>query len=643
MVKGSEIIMLEGLRVASQNWFGRIVMGLVMGFIAITFAIWGVGDVFRGFTSSRLARVGSGEVTVEAYKASYQNELRRIQQRLRRNVTNEEARAAGLDLQILERLITDVALDQKAHALGLAIGDDTILRQLESEKAFQGPDGKFNATAFKNAIRDSGYTERGFLQDQKTNALRHTLTDLVSGGVEPPKLMIEAIYRFRNEARAIDWLLIPATSAPAPAAPSDEELKKYFSDHEQTFRARETRKITLLAATLAASAKPADVPEADVRKLYDEVKAQRYGTAEKRHVRQIVFKTRADADAAVKRLEGGVAFDTLIAEAKLSPKDADLGVIEQRDIGDASLAADVFALPKIGFTAPHDTPFGSVVSEVSQIVPGVYVKTYEAAATELRAELAEKKAAPEVRRLRDAIEEQRAAAKPLAEVAKAVGLETRTIDGVDDQGHDRNGLAIADIPGGADLLKAVFASDVGVDNDVVPTRDNGYVWFEVVAVEQARQKTFEEVKDAVRAAMTAEAQQKALTAKADELVAKVKAGQAIELVAKEIGAEVKRATDVKRASRADFANDAIVAFFSVPTHGAGSVATDKGRLLFYVQDAQTPKFDPASIEARTIAQQLKPSLENDLLEQYVGGLEKTLGVDINQKALRAATGGEPEK
>jgi len=43
--------MLEGLRVASQNWIGRTIMALVMGVIVISFSIWGVGDVFRGMTA----------------------------------------------------------------------------------------------------------------------------------------------------------------------------------------------------------------------------------------------------------------------------------------------------------------------------------------------------------------------------------------------------------------------------------------------------------------------------------------------------------------------------------------------------------------------------------------------------------------
>lgn len=635
--------MLEGLRVASQNWIGRTIMAVVMGVIVVSFAIWGVGDVFRGMTTHRLAKVGSGEVTVDAFRNAYQNDLRRIQQRLRRAVTNEEAHRSGFDLQILERLITEVALDQKAKALGLAASDETTQRLLAAEKVFQGADGKFDAERFKQVARDAGFTERGFVADQKSAYLRKLLTDIVTTGVEPPKLMVEAIHRFRNDTRSIDYFVLPVSAAGAPATPSDEELKKYFADHEQNFRVKEYRKLTTLVVSPSSVGKPGDVPQEEVRKLFEESKSKRFGTPEKREVRQIVLKTDKEAEDALARLKSGADIEALAAELKINPKDVNLGLVEQRDFGDAKVGAAVFALAQPGLAEPVKTAFGTVISQVKSIAPAIYTKTFEQAEAELRAEIAAQKAGPEVRRLRDAIEDQRASGKTLTEAAKAVGLEVRVVDDVDDAGRDKRGAAYADLPAGPDLLKAAFASDVGVDNDTVATRDGGYVWFEVNAVEPAHQKTFDEVKDAVAAAMQAEAGQKALTEKAEELVGKLRSGQPIEDVAKSVNVEVKRATDVKRAARPDFNANTIVQFFDVPPRGAGSVAVDNGRLVFLVKDSTTPAFDPASIEAKTIAEQLKPALHNDLLEQYVGGLEKALGVDINQKALEAATGVEKEQ
>jgi len=632
--------MLEGLRVASQNWIGRTIMAVVMGVIVISFAIWGVGDVFRGMTSQRLARVGSGEVTVDQFRTAFQNDLRRIQQRLRRAVTAEEAHKAGMDLQVLERLITDVALDQKARQLGLAASDESVQRNIASEKAFQTA-GKFDAEKLKAVARDLGVTERNFLADQKMAYLRKSLLDIVTTGVEPPRLMVEAIHRFRNEARSVDYFVLPVSAAGAAATPSDEELKKYFDDREQTFRAKEYRKLTVLEVSPATVAKPADVADADARKLYDEVKAKRFGTPEKREVRQLVFKTEQEAKDAIAKLKGGADIDAMAAELKRNPKDVDLGFVEQRDFGDAKVAASVFALPQPGVAEPVATAFGTVVSVVKKISPAITTKTYEQVADQLKAEVAQSKAAPEVRRLHEAVEDQRAAGKTLAEAAAAAGLKTRVIEGVDDTGNGKDGKAI-DVPAGADLLKAAFASDIGVDNETVATRDGGYVWFEVNGVEPARQKTFEEVKGAVAEAMRAENGQKALNAKADEIVAKIKGGQSLDAAAKALGLEVKRATDVKRAQRPDLATNTIVQFFEVAPGGSGSVSVDGGKLIFTVKDAQTPPFDPNSIESKTIAEQLKPALQNDLLEQYVGGLEKAMNVEINEKALKAATGAEKE-
>ncbi|MGE4172887.1 MAG: peptidyl-prolyl cis-trans isomerase, partial [Methylocystis sp.] len=541
------------------------------------------------------------------------------------------------------RLITEVALDQEAGQLGLAMSDETVQRLLASEKVFQGADGKFDAMRFKQIANDAGFSERGFLADQKNAYLRKTLTDIVVAGVEPPKLMVEAIHRFRNESRTIEYFVLPPSLVGAAATPSDEELKKYFDEREQTFRAKEYRKLTTLVVSPSAIGKPDSVSAEEARKLYDEVKSKRYGTPEKRDVRQIVLKSDSEAEAALAKLKAGADFDALAAELKLNPKDINLGLVEQRDFGDAAVGAAVFALSAPGLTEPVHTAFGTVVSQVKSITPAVYNKTFEQAEPELRAEIAAQRATPEVRKLHELIEDQRASGKPLAEAAKAAGLETQVFEAVDDAGNDRSGKPIASLPSGPDLVKAAFASDIGVDNDTVATRDGGYVWYEVEGIEPARQKTFEEVKEAVADAMRSEAAQKALAAKADEVVAKLNAGQSIEEVAKELGLQVQRANDVKREARPDFNTNVIVQFFDVAPRNAGSVVVDNGRLVFFVRDSKTPVFDPNSIESKTIAQQLKPALNNDLLEQYVGGLEKALGVDINQRALQAATGAERDR
>jgi peptidyl-prolyl cis-trans isomerase D len=281
---------------------------------------------------------------------------------------------------------------------------------------------------------------------------------------------------------------------------------------------------------------------------------------------------------------------------------------------------------------------------VRKIQPAVYSKTFDQVKDEMRAELAKSRVTPEeIRKLHDAIEDQRASGKSLKEIAAATGAALRDVDFVDDMGHVKNGGTAADLPGGTDLLKAAFASDKGVDNEAVATRDGGYVWFEVADIERARQRSFDEVKGEVEAAMRRDALDKALSAKAAELVGQLRGGKPIDNLAGELGLPIRHIAEVRRANRPDYAPSTILQFFEVPAKGAGAVAIEGGQLIFYVADATTPKFDPAAPESIGVAEQLKPALVNDIYEQFVGGLEKSLNVEINQKLLQNALGGDAEK
>ena len=41
-------MMMQGIRKAGQGLFGKIVIAIMFGFLIMSFAIWGVGDIFRG-------------------------------------------------------------------------------------------------------------------------------------------------------------------------------------------------------------------------------------------------------------------------------------------------------------------------------------------------------------------------------------------------------------------------------------------------------------------------------------------------------------------------------------------------------------------------------------------------------------------
>src|ERR1041385_9487086 len=100
--------MLRGMRKASSNWLGRIVMGVVLGTIAVSFAIWGIGDIFRGFGRSTVAKIGHTEITVEQFRALYNDRLQQYSRQFGRPISADQAPATGLDRTAIGDIFSDI-------------------------------------------------------------------------------------------------------------------------------------------------------------------------------------------------------------------------------------------------------------------------------------------------------------------------------------------------------------------------------------------------------------------------------------------------------------------------------------------------------------------------------------------------------
>ena len=632
--------MLEGMRKASQGWLGKIVMSVVMGFIILSFAIWGVGDIFRGFGVGKLAQVGDTEVPVESFRNQYQTMLQQLQRQYRRVITNDQARAMGLDQQVLGRLIAEAALDHRVKALGLAMSDADIAKAILADQNFVGPTGKFDSTRFQELLRDNGYTEQTFVREQRRVYLRQEIIDALTAKMAPPVAMLDAIHKYRDEARSVDFVVLPAAAAGEITNPSDEDLLKFFAARAQGFRAPEFRKVVVLGLSPSAVADPSKVSDADARKLYDSVKGQRFGSSETRELQQVVFPDEKAAQAASDAIKGGKSLADVAAESSLNV--VDLGTLSRSQLFDRAIGDAAFALPDGGVSGPVKGQFGYVLVHAVKVNPET-VKPYDEVADDLRKEIATDRARKTVQELRDKIEDERASGKALEDAAKVAGQPVRTIEAVDQTGHDKTGADVPALPEKDALLKAVFASDIGVDNETLNARDGGYVWFEVSGIERARDRTLAEVKDQVLAAWRDDEISRRLSEKATAL-AKRLATENIEDIAKSEGdLEVKHIGDVKRSGAEGLAQAVVARIFSVPVGDAGSAeGGGQTRVLFKVLDSSTPPLDTESDVTKGVDTQLRTALSEDVLTQYIAKLQADLGVTVNQAAFQAAVGGSAD-
>lgn len=615
-------------------------MGVVVGILVVSFAIWGIGDIFRGFGRSTVAKVGDTEVTVEQFRQIYNERIQQISQQAGRVISADQSRALGLDRQIIGQVVADAALDQYARRLGLGVTDQAIAQQIREIPAFQGLNGQFDPRLFEQRIRSAGYNEQRFVAEQRRFTIRNQLSSSVSGIAAPPKTMLEALNRFQNERRSIEYVTLGAAQVGEIPPTTPEELAKFFESRKASFRAPEYRKLVVLPLLSTDVARWMQISDEDAKKYY-ESRRDRYVTPGRRQLSQIIFPSAEEAKAAKDRIAGGTTFEAVASERGLSEKDIDLGFVARSAALAPAVAEAAFSLGEGAVSEPVQSRVGMALIKVVKVEPD-RVKTYEEAANEIKQEMARDRTRTEINEKHDRVEDERASGQTLAELAQKVGLTATTIEAVDRNGRDPSGAPALGLPTEADVLALAFATDVGVEADAIRVGDGGYVWVDVAGVTPSRERTLEEVKDQVADRWRDEQVAERLRAKATEMVEKLKAGGTLAELAGANGLTVETASGLNRNQRDTFSPATVDAVFRTPKDGAGSAEGSTGteRVVFQVTDVSTPAMDTAAPEAKRIQDTVLNGIAGDLLGQYIAQVQRDLGASINQDAVRRVVGGE---
>ncbi|MFC0217108.1 SurA N-terminal domain-containing protein [Pseudochelatococcus lubricantis] len=641
--------MLQIFRNAGRHWFGKAITTVLFGLLILSFGIWGVADWIARPSGNTVATVGERTISAQAARDAYLAQLQALQRQLRTPISPEQARALGLEQQVLGQLVGQAVLDTSADDLKLAVPDATIVDIVMREPQFRDSQGNFNRAAFDAALQNAGITEKAFVDEQRAVLPRRQIAESLTGDIAPTAPMQEAFHRFVAERREARQITLAPQAAGVVADADNATLEAWFNERKPMFRLQEFRSIAVLSIDPETLAKPEKVTREAAVARYEADKESRYGTPETRHVQQLVFQNADEAAAARQRLAEGADFTAIAAERKVAEADYDLGLVARDAVFDPAVAEAAFTLTEPGISAPVQGRFGTVIVRVVSITPPS-VQSFGEVEQAVRLAIAIDDARAAVNALHDRIEDARAAATPLAEIATANGLPLQTISAVDSAGRDRAGKTIPDLPGGADLLKAAFASDVGADNAPLRRQTStgaGYVWFDVTDVAPERDRTFAEARDEALKRWRDEAVADKLSATAGDIVARLDKGESLDDIVASFPAgtfagPARTVTDIARNSQGGGLPPAAVQqIFATHKGKAGSAALPEGRVVFQVTEAATPPLAASSPQAAAVAQQLRTALADDLLAEYIGKRQTELRPTFNEQALRAAIGAGP--
>lgn len=626
--------MLDALRRGATGWVAKALLSVLI----LSFAVWGVADVFTGYGRGALATVGNVTITPEEYQQSYQQQLNAISYQAGRRLTPEQARSLGLDTRVLTQLVGSAAVESHAAKLDLALSDKAVAESLQRDAAFKGPDGKFSRAKLENVMQQLGVSERGLIALRRKDDLREQITGALETAIVVPKVVVDVQHAYREETRTIEHVTLDADKLVKLTEPDEEKLKATYEQGKAQFMTPELRKLAALILDIGQLSKAIEVPEAEIKAAYEQEKDS-YDTPEKRRVQQVAFADKAAAEAARKAIEGGQSFADAAKEAGAKETDIDLGLLQKRQMIDPKIADAAFSLEKDKVSPVIEGRFATVLLRVTAIEPGV-TRSFADVKDQVRDKLARERALAEMQKRHDEVDDGRAAGRPLAEIGKGLGLDYIEIEAVDQDNKTPDGKTGLDSPHAASIVASGFAGAVGLEQAPIELGDGGAAWVDVLAVTAPKQKPFEEVKDAVKALWTENERRRQLNEAASGFAERVRKGEPMAKIAEEAAGKLVTTLPVTRATVPEgLTKPAIAQAFALPAGGVGTTdsADGRSRIVFRVVDIkQAP--EPTKEQTAALAKELGEEMRDDVMSEYVGALKRSLGVTINEEAFRRLTG-----
>lgn len=532
--------MLANIRSFAKSPFAVLLLGLLV----VSFAVWGVRDAFKVSISNAVVKAGSHEVSQAEFKRIFDRVVREQEQQQGRGIPREEALAAGLDRKILADMADTNALAELVKRAGIKPDDKLVAAEIAKNQAFINPlTGRFSNDTYRQVLFKNDLTASGFEADLKDEiAGRHFLSGL-GAGTHAPRIYSVMMAALLLQNRSADYMLLGEHSVPAPAAPTDADLKRFMAENAAQLKQPEFRVISMVRFSAAALAQTAKADPAEVQKRFD-LEKDRLSTPERRAFVQVLVKDAAAAATAAQRLGKGESPDA-VAKA-LSGTSTPYPATSARAIPDAQISKAVFALQPGQVSAPVKSEFGFAVLKLTSITPAK-AATLEDARARIEAELNARTAQNTATDQADKYQTAHDNGAPLVKAAEAAGAKVYELGAVTAEGVSRE-TRQKDPSLNQKMLTEAFALPEGGETDV---QDLGRGEFYAMRVDKIIPSALPDL-DKIRAPLAQRYLMielvKRLQAKAKELQGRLDKGEPVDKVAASAGLPVRHVQNLTRAT-----------------------------------------------------------------------------------------------
>jgi peptidyl-prolyl cis-trans isomerase D len=622
--------MLQSIRDKASGWLAYVIIGL----IAIPFALWGLGEYFGGGGPLVAAEVNGQEIPVRVVQQETRVQRDQIARMFGGQVPPEMFDERVLRNAALESLIQRELLRQAAEEAGFRASAAGVIREIRDVPAFL-ENGQFSPERYRTVLEAQRIAPGDFERDIAQSIVLSHIQQAINASGDLPTQAVSEYARLRNQVRVASWKVFATADFDRPDVVDPEAVAAFYNENPERFTTPERLQIAYLRLDPSLLEADVDVSEQDVRDHY-EVNLQRYTEPELRQVRQLLVSGNTDdAEGRIRdlraRLDAGAEFAELARESSedslSAARGGDLGRVARGDL-DPVLETVIFSLPEGLISQPVQTRLGWHIVEVTAIEPPS-AQPFDEVREEVERDLRDRRAEQrQIQILDDLLSQTFENPDSLVPASRATGLEIR----VSDWFTRESGEGVAAL---RPVREAAFSSVVrndGRNSEPVDLPDGSTLVLRLEQRQEPSLRPLDQVAAEIRELLQRDAAAQAARAQGESLAAELRSGARVADLAEADPDGWTRSVSVHRMTGVEgdveIPPGLTVSLFRMPApDDASGVGVDGVRLangdfaVVVLEAVETVALEDDPAQLRQVADDLQMAYAGAELDAYLAWLE----------------------
>ena len=210
--------MLGAIRKFSTSIFAKILLGIIV----IPFIFWGMGSTFKGGNKNVIATIDNEKYSIKEF-VDY----------IQMHAPGYERIGSNEIENILSAFIGEKLVTKEVEYFGIRLSDFSLSKLIKHQKDFKR-DNVFSRTEYEKFLLKNNISAVNFEYIISKKEKKKQLLDLISGGISPPKSLVNVSYDRINQKRSVELINLNDVFLKNLNFTNDQ-IKNFYEDNKDKY------------------------------------------------------------------------------------------------------------------------------------------------------------------------------------------------------------------------------------------------------------------------------------------------------------------------------------------------------------------------------------------------------------------------